>query len=108
MTVRLQLPPEVTKSTDHVVVSMGGRDYIDMEALEECRRKLKQVLSEDDDVVVMDLADVQIIGTLTFCLLLSLRQRGLEVRLQNVAPLVHEVLSLTRLDTLFAVADSAQ
>ncbi|MCH7686911.1 MAG: 2-C-methyl-D-erythritol 2,4-cyclodiphosphate synthase [Planctomycetes bacterium] len=36
-----------------------------------------------------------------------LRQRGWEVRLTNVSPFVREVLSVTRLDTLFAVAESA-
>ncbi len=76
--------------------------------LADCRRAIERLLQEHDvTAVTLDLRDVQVIGTSMLKLLIELRQRGLDVRLTNAAPLVRDVLSITRLDTLFPIVETA-
>ena len=98
---------KICRYGDRLTVDLGERDSFDEASLNECGKRLENLLAENDAVIVMNLEGVRIIGASILCLWLSLRQRGWEVRLTNASSFVREVLSVTRLDTLFAVADSA-
>jgi len=64
------------------------------------------------NVLVLDLAQVELIDAKGLGVLLELREfaqsRGIEFRLMNVNRLVQQVLELTRLDSVFETADEEE
>jgi anti-anti-sigma factor len=59
--------------------------------------------------VVLDLAKVDLVDARGLGLLIELREwtqvRGIELRLTNVQRLVHQVLAITRLDSVLKISD---
>jgi anti-anti-sigma factor len=106
MSISLLSTPKIRRSGNRLTVDLGEMDFVDADALSECSQRLENLLAEYNAVIVMNLEGVKIIGAAILGHWLSLRQRGWEVRLTNVSPFVREVLSVTRLDTLFAVVES--
>ena len=106
MSISLLPAPVIRRLGDRLTVDLAEIDSFDADALSDCGERLGNLLAEHDAVIVMNLKGVRIIGASTLCLWLSLRKRGWEVRLTNISPFVCEGRSITRLDTLFAVADN--
>ena len=100
--------PQIECTGDCVSLRFRNQVFPNREFLAECRETLDRLLDEHRCTVAkLDLSDVQVIGPSMLKLLLGLNRRGLEVQVTNAAPLVREVLSVTRLDTLFPIVELA-
>ena len=87
----------------HVVVHVSGE--IDLSAKSLFQERLDDVIEANDDVVVVDLADVSFIDSTGLFVLLQARERletaGRKLMIARPSRPVTRVLELAGLDTLF-------
>jgi anti-anti-sigma factor len=96
---------EVDKSGDVAVVKCVGR----LVRGEEVRTLRQAVVSEADTrVIMLDLSDVEALDAGGLAALISLRQwareRNVQLKLVNPSHFVQEVLTRTRLDSIFDIS----
>lgn len=100
---------EEKESLGATVLTLAGRVTLGDES-NQLRSKIKEVLAQGKKRLVLDLGDVSYIdsaglGTLVAAYT-SARGNGGEIRLANVTKKFHELLSITKLVTIFDVYDS--
>ncbi len=96
---------DVEKTGDVAVVRCSGRIVRGAEV----RTLRNAVVSENETrIVVLDLSDVETLDAGGLTALLSLHQwarsRGVQLKLVNPSPFVHEILTRTQLDRVFDIS----
>jgi anti-anti-sigma factor len=96
---------DVEKTGDIAVVRCSGRIVRGA----EIRTLRNAVVSENDTrIVVLDLSDVETLDAGGLTALLSLHQwartRGVQLKLVNPSHFVHEILTRTKLDSVFDIS----
>lgn len=98
------------ESMGATVLTLAGRVTLGDES-NQLRSKIKEVLAQGKNRVVLDLGDVSYIDSAGLGTLVagytSARGNGGEIRLANVTKKFHELLNITKLVTIFDVYDSA-
>ena len=90
-------------SEDEAILHCAGRIVHGEEADTLCSAVLSQ---QHRGVVILDLAEVDVIDGGGLGLLVSLRARGISLKLLNPSKHVRDVLRLTRLDRAFEICSS--
>lgn len=100
---------DAKESNGATVVSLAGRVTLGDES-NQLRSKIKELLAEGKNHMVLDLANVSYIDSAGLGTLVagytSARGSGGEIKLANVTKKFHELLNITKLVTIFDVYDS--
>ncbi len=102
---------EVEEVSGVPVVRVGPRRLF-LEAAEAFREELLQIARESASSVVVDLTNVNVMNSSALGALIlasdTLRKRGMELVVANPGPVLRQVLSRTKLDTILTVAPSVE
>ena len=91
----------VQKTGRLTVIGVNPDGLADYLRVEQCRNELVSILEKAGCVVVrIDLAGIPFIASGVLGLLVSLRQAGFDVQLQNASTHVRDVLRVTKLDNM--------
>jgi len=101
---------QVEKQGDVTVVDVEGQLIVGNR--QELKQKVLEQLAEGDRKFVIDFSNTGYIDSSGLGVLVSLskkiREQGGELRLTNLNEALHTLFELTKLDTLFKIADSRQ
>jgi anti-sigma B factor antagonist len=93
-----------------VIVRLGGD--VDLHTAPQLREHLTRVIDEGATVVVVDLADVTFIDSMTLGVLLGaskrLRPGGGQLRIVVADPSIRKIFEITLLDRIFQLYDSRE
>jgi anti-anti-sigma factor len=86
------------------VVRVNPEGVTDFERFEQCRDELVQILTNAGCVVVrFDVEGIAFLASGVLGLLVSMRNAGVDIQIQNASEHVRDVLKVTRLDQLVEV-----
>jgi anti-anti-sigma factor len=96
---------DIKKTSDVAVVRCSGRI---VRGEEVCTLRNAVVSERDTRIVVLDLSEVESVDAGGLTALVSLhhwtRDRGIQLKLVNPSPFVHEMFERTRLNRVFAIS----
>jgi len=86
------------------VVRVNPEGVTDYERFEQCRNELIEILKNAGCVVVrFDVEGIPFLASGVIGLLVSMRNAGVDIQIQNASEHVRDVLKVTRLDQLVEV-----
>src|SRR5579862_7590542 len=86
------------------VVRVNPEGVTDYERFEQCRNELAALLKESGCIVVrFDVEGIPFLASGVLGLLVSMRNAGVDIQIQNASEHVRDVLRVTRLDQLVEV-----
>lgn len=95
---------EIQRNETVAVVRFRSCEFPNDSACEDCRLELEAYLDANDcDVLTFDLEGVAIIPSTMLGLMLTIRQRGIVIRIANPSEHVLAVLEITRLTSKIEV-----
>jgi len=95
---------QVNETGRLTLVRVNPDGVTDYERFEQCRDQLLKILKEAGCVVVrLDVEGIPFLASGILGLLVSMRNSGIDVQIQNASEHVRDVLKVTRLDKLVEV-----
>ena len=95
---------EVRETGRLTLVRVNPEGVTDYERFEQCRNELVEILKKAGCVVVrLDVEGIPFLASGVLGLLVSMRNSGVDIQIQNASEHVRDVLKVTRLDQLVEV-----